>query len=386
VDEECVEDCDLDDQEPNDDADADPVQVGEDARVQLDDLTVCRGDEDWFPVEVGSAREQLSANLVQRGVRPVLRLEILNTDGETVLAETEESGRRRNAIAAVPAPGIYFVRVSAVDEVSPGGMSYSLTITRTSPERCVPDGFEPNESRDAARSIRSGNHDGRLCRFDGDADWFSFPTELGDVVDIVLTYDHDLILPDPYLGAVLYAPDDAQYALTRDGDSDDDVLQGGAFLISDADEGEWYLWLEGSQDGVSLDYELELSIEGRPMACGEPDANEPNETCGDAATLPLNTSLAGFACGPEQDEDWFRVTVPEDGQDLEVRMEHFHFDGNLELELRTLEGVLIDLSYEAGPNVEVVNLEDADAGDYCVKVFPRSRLTENRYTVSAEVE
>jgi hypothetical protein len=73
--------------------------------------------------------------------------------------------------------------------------------------------------------------------------------------------------------------------------------------------------------------------------------------------------------------------VPE-GQALTVRVEHFHFEGNLELEVYHPCDTRVGFSYNAGPNYEEVVIENTEAGMYCARIFGRSGIVENGYTIS----
>ena len=95
----------------------------------------------------------------------------------------------------------------------------------------------------------------------------------------------------------------------------------------------------------------------------------------------------GYLCGPDGDEDWFSVSVAQ-GQQLTAVLEHFHFDGNLELALFEPgdTSTPVALSVTAGPNFEEVVVEDTVAGSYCARVFARDTVTENDYTIEATIE
>ena len=383
----CVEACVADDREPDNDADAEAVAVGPGARLELQALTACPGDEDWYPVELERVGEQISASLVQAGPAPALVLEILGTDAQTVLAVAPgEEGLRRNTSATSNAPGTYFVRVTTPDGLRTGGLGYSLALTRTDPDGCAPDGFEPNDAADAAAPLGRGSQDARLCRSDGDSDWYRVDVALGDQVDITLDYDHALIAPNAELGAVVYGPggvDDVRDFLVRDRNTSTDRLASGPFTAGRSDEGTWLLEVDSLTDGGPVDYTIDLSVEGGEMSCGVEDPSEPNDTCPTAAPLPTFTSVEGYICGPDQDEDWFSVQVG-GGDDLTVRVEHFHFEGNVELEVYDPDNGLAGLSFNAGPNYEEVTVENAAAGTYCARIFVRSSLTQNNYAVSAQ--
>lgn len=384
----CVAGCIEDGFEPNDDADADPVDLNAGSSVDLEELTVCRDDADWFPVEIDEVDEQLSVTAVQGAASPGLIVEILATDAATVLdAADTDDGERRSAAAVAATPGTYFVRVTAPEGLEARGLNYTLTITRTEPDGCVPDGFEPNETADAAAALSLGNQEARLCRSDEDTDWFRFDVALGDEVDLTLAYDHAAVAPNDDLGSLVFGPggeDDLRDFLLRDGDSDTDRLASGPFTAGRADEGTWRLQIATLGDGEPVDYTVSLDVESVAMSCGVEDPSEPNDDCASAAPLPTFASVDGYFCGPESDDDWFSVEVAA-GEELYVSVEHFHFEGNLELEVFDPDDGLVGLSYNAGPDLEEVTIEDTQAGTYCVRVYARSTLTENAYTVAAEL-
>ena len=167
--------------------------------------------------------------------------------------------------------------------------------------------------------------------------------------------------------------------------SDLDVLLGGEFIVGEGESGFWYIGMETVIPGGALDYTVELEIES--PSCEEvEDSYEANDSCGEAAAVSSFGSYQGYMCGPEDDEDWFRITTAGDRR-LLLSLEHLHFNGNLDLEVYDATGVtIIDSSYNSGPNIEEVVVENTIAGDYCVRVFGRSDLTENRYTLISELE
>ncbi len=317
-------------------------------------------------------------------------------------------------------------RVTTCRQGQPVTASESQDCTRQvegceEPKRCENDDqFESNEDFEEASFIEAGATSAFLCRTDfqqtQEADFYRFTVPENALLDVQVRYDHGVA---PFLGIVLYGPggqNDVRDFLFPDfEDPNTDVLQGERPIPVDArSAGEWFLEISGTEEGQDLDYEIILTIEFEeppPQNCDElgQDIWEANDSCRTATRLPLDLDncrpgsagctcneeqacdsplscvsgvcQTGFICGPSQDEDHFLVTVNE-GQDLTIRLPHFHFEGNIDMEVyepdfQTLAG----FSYNAGPNFEEVTIEGAVGGDYCIRIFSLSNFTTNSYSI-----
>jgi hypothetical protein len=373
--------------EPNNSAQAaSPLPTRRGAVFGLGEARLCEGDEDWYAVEVVGG-DLLRAALTVDGEDAPVSVEIYNPTGRIRLATGGAEGLERVAQTAnLGQAGRYLVRVSAAS-IPASGLRYGLSVLTAGQVRCAPDGFEGNDSAQEAALLGSGAHRGVICG--GDADWFRLPLRAGERVTMSWVYDHDLIAPLEQLVGTLYGPsgpEDLRDFFLTDGLGNTDRLSGApmGFQVAPADEGAWLLALEPGDWEEALDYTLLVSVEA--PACGADDEQPRDDGCAMARALAQGEEVSGEVCGAIGDEDWYAVTA-QAGQRLEVELEHFHFDGNLELELYAPGGqTLADFSYNAGPNEEFVSASDVEAGAWCVRVFTRSAQVQNSYTLRATAQ
>ncbi len=370
-----------------------PNEASEQARVlpvtqgdllEVAPLSLCVGDEDWFAVPVQGG-DVLLATVRQDASDPTVEVSIYDPRAIVALASATELGAQRSAQTPnVGQGGMYLVKVSTRGDVAEEGTPYSLSLLTTGQVACVPDTYEGNDDASRAALLGNGSQSASICG--GDVDWYLLPVHAGDVLDVNLTYEREG-LPQG-LGATLYGPggaDDLRDFFLRDGDSNIDQLASypDGILVTALDEGDWLLEVTSNGLEHELEYNVEVSIGG--AECSAQDELDPDNECGDAQALFDGQRRTGLVCGPVGDEDWYAIDLDE-GEDLDVRVEHFHFGGNLEAEIYRPDGsTLEDFSYNAGPNFERLHVEDASAGTWCVRIFARSPLVQNDYLIEAVV-
>ncbi len=380
--------------EPNDDDLQSTIlhQLNRDEVLDVDNLSLCPGDEDWYRVFVTVPSDLIRVVLRQSTAEVPLRVEIRDVNGVTVLdSDQANSPSKTVETLGLPQAGAYFVRVSATGAVPEAGVSYSLDVLMTSANSCIRDEFEENNIRQAASLISSGSFEATMCRENpNEADFYRLLLGVGDRVTITLEYDHSIIAPLQTLPTILYGPGgefDIQDFTRRDGNTDTDVFFGGDFLVAPSQVGEWVIEVAAGDVGPGLNYTLNVDVISPSCEGGVvEDFAEPNESCGQATTLQPFTPLNGFICGPTQDVDFFGVNVAA-GQRLVVHMDYFHFDGNLDVDVFEPGGsILAGFSHQVGPNFEDVVIDNTRSGRYCVRVFANSPLTQNDYSIDASIE
>ncbi len=383
----CADDCIEDDSEPNNSANQNALLLFDRGQLgRIEGRRLCGDNEDWYRIQVQQPGDTVAATLRQDPQDPSLRLEILDPQGDAVLATAApEGGQLAARTAPLGQAGFYLVRVSTDGALEPSGVSYELSAIATGIVSCSLDAFESNDTPQDAASIASGDHLSNICP--GDTDWLRFELEVGDRVELTLEYDHAVIAPAEQLITTLIGPDSPEdvrdFFVFDDGDTDTMVNNPAGFTVGLEEAGTWQLFVDSTGLAASVDYTVNLTITS--PQCADQNEPQPNESCEQATALALGTSQDGFVCGLVGDEDWYSVTV-EEGTDVSVLLEHFHFDGNLEMELYEPDGqTLIDFSYNAGPDFEAVELLESAAQSYCVRVFPASVFVQNGYTLSTEV-
>jgi hypothetical protein len=119
-------------------------------------------DVDWYRVSVAAAG---ALKVYTEGVMDTV---ILMYDAQNVIiAEDDDSGDNENAmVSAKVAPGPVYVRVSAYD-----GQLGKYTLRGLFYEPAQPDRFEPDDARDAAKTIGVGDFQERNFTDASDEDW-----------------------------------------------------------------------------------------------------------------------------------------------------------------------------------------------------------------------
>ena len=197
--------CDADRFEPNDALNqATPGRGGMDEQG----LTVCDGDTDLYSLELG-AGTPFSASVDGAAG---LRVELLEADGVTVASRSRANGDgARTGLAAVPAAGDYFLRVTNAPASAP--TEYHLQITASAPGegpvggedgggvggdpgpppqdgQCDDDFWEPNDG--FARAVPFGPGVYPLLQIcDGNPDLFMVELNPGDTLAASIVFDPD---------------------------------------------------------------------------------------------------------------------------------------------------------------------------------------------------
>ena len=382
--------------EPNETSgDASLLFFERNVNLTAEGLNLCQTDEDWYQLTLQQPGDLIQVTLNQSVNNVPLKVEILAPDATMVLAETEEDAATKVATTdELMSAGVYYVRVTSPQAAPETGVIYGMTVLVTAANQCIEDAYEPNNSAEEGALLGAMEDGaGTMCRDNAlESDWYAVLVGVGDTIDPTITFEWDVAMngPRPLTLAYLRGPGPGGEAEQKDfffstADPSVDAPLNGARVVADGEAGLWYVEIQATTVGDPLDYAVNFGVEA--VSCEEePDAFEENDSCANAAAVALFERSQGYLCGPDGDEDWFSVSVAQ-GQQLTAVLEHFHFDGNLELEVYEPGGVtLVDFSYNSGPNFEEVVVEDTTAGNYCFRVFGRSGLTQNRYTLETFVE
>jgi Cys-rich repeat protein len=306
-----------DDFEPNDNTnDAHDLDEG----VQ-GDLTLCSDDdpEDFWAVVV---EVESTIRVVARfeALFGNLDLELLDSDGETVLSESTGRGATETVLAQVD-PGTYYVR--AFLPLPGEAVGYTLTTTIAEPAGCV-DEFEPNNSLNEASLVGPGEYLGlTLCR-DGaedEFDYFAVYLEAGDEITVDLAFLNAL----GDIDVQLRGTDGVAILDNSSGRGDSEQV-----TATVAGDGYYYLRVRLFTQNVQNSYDMTITAPDRtPPECANNDS-EPNDLLGDATPLGDETA-EGTIC--PADVDYYRFTVPAQ-QIVTAELAFDHAAGNLALELR----------------------------------------------------
>lgn len=305
---------------------------------QIDDLTLCSRDEDWFEVDL-DAGDDLTVSLTREApIEGDVRVEIRDAQGRNVAND-------RNADALVEAElleataGRHTIRVDGLSDTQ---AFYSLRFNRTAaPVPCEPDADEANDDRALPTDIQPGLRGGRtLCAADGDVDWYRFEVAELSTVTAHLDFAHadaDLEL-DVFRGDSLVSLNSqARQGHTR---SDNETV-----TLRNQPAETYLLRVTGfSRGGASgnAPYALTLDVAPREFVCRD-DPDEPNGSLEGATLLGFEPQVreTQWLCVrvPEED-DFFQIDIPPNTARV-VGADFVLFDdGDLFLEAYDLDGML----------------------------------------------
>jgi hypothetical protein len=349
---------------------------------EVSSLALCRGDEDWYQLNITTPGDVIRATLVQ-GVNEIpLSVQIRNSAGGVLDTANEQAMMKTAETTPLAQGGLYYVRVSAPEELPVAGVVYQLRVLVTPGSDCIADEFEPNNDFQSAAMVDDGDHQAVMCRGDdAEVDWYRVMLFPNDRINISVSYDHN----EDFMLTSVYRPgaDPTQFSdifLFPGGNPNTDELANGTILVGPNQSGEWLIKVEKGQAGDPLEYVLGIDIQR--AECEDTLEAQPNESCGQARAIQLEgNGIDGRVCGPTSDEDWYSVTVAAN-QQLVVDLEYLHFqDGNLDMEVYAPGGnnVIAEVSYNSGPNCEQVLINPTASGNYCIRVFVTSPLNQTPY-------
>jgi len=252
-----------------------------------------RDDVLWLKVQVKQKGYLLYDSKVDRG--RVGGVELFNDKGACVNADRRATtSRGRQSWAATVEAATYWLRLTC-DRPDAKPVSFTLTTVPLDPG-------EPDDKLEAARAVTPGKPVRlRICPRD-DVDHLRFDVkQAGYVVVHVPQKDRHwfprLILVDPF-GKVAGGTKDVGY--TRDA-NDEEWWAGRVW------PGTYTLSVSGGPWSTEM---AELTVE--LLGGAETDLFEPNDAPELARAVPLAWNIP-LRLLPEKEEDWFRLTMPDDG-------------------------------------------------------------------------
>ena len=331
------------------------------------------GNEDWYAFEmVEAGGEGHLAGIDFQHALGDLDLQLLDEQGHSLVHATGVVNGEAIPLGSRPA-GRYYLRVHG----AAGATSPAYTLILSTPRRETdPDGFEPNDSREAAANlgIVRGTQvwDELSVHYTGNDDWYRFeavaPGRAEDSVRI------DFHHADGNLGMGLH---DAEGALLRTADGTTDAEE---VSLAGREPGVYYVRVYGAQGNTNAAYTL--TIAGPEPAA---DALEPNDDPATATNLgPLEgeQSWPGLSIHPTGDQDWFRFETSRGGaKDDFVRIDFRHDLGDLDLRLFDEQGGHLASSTTVLDREEL-SLADRPAGVYYLQVAGFDGATNGQYLLT----
>lgn len=319
----------------------------------LDQLSICEGDEDWYVVNLGPG-EGLLADI---GFDPVVDLELklyapgAMAGGSAPIAQSSARFGREHVGWRAATAGDYYVRVHTVE--AGATTPYSMHLERLPPLVCLDDFVDAQGLGDTQLDaypldVPPTRIDGlTLCA--GDSDWYQLVLVGGFTNVIRLHY----IESDATLDALIYDGAGAQLVGTAGG--------GSAKEIAVNVEGAGGIAVAFLEVRRSLGFEsaYDLTIDLTTLDACLDDAEEPNDLLTSVSrvasssvspvivdALTLCTSAISLETG-EGDQDWYEINPPAVGARITART--VAPDGDLFLELLSPGGAR-RACINAGPN------------------------------------
>ncbi len=351
-----------------------------DVDLELADLWLCSGEQDWFRVEL-AANDELVARVVRREDPPAgdTRIEIRDARGQVVGVAGRNSQRENVARARQLAAGTYYVAVSGVAMTQ---TQYSLVLNRaTSPVPCQADDFEAgggNEIQLSAAEIPAGRQpDLTLCGVEGDTDWYVFEAPTEGTLSISLDFVHaqgDLDVDVFREGAAL-----AENAGRPDGHG---TIDGETVQLRNRPAGRYFIHVYGNGE-PNTRYDLNVTFDARQFMCVD-DPDEPNGDWRQATELgqaQQNGRATQWVCDrAPRDEDWFQMDVPATATRTVLTTFLYGDDGDVFLEVYDSDMILRASTSEVsrGPAKQCIVIEEAPSlRTFFVRVMPLAVNTVN---------
>ncbi|MEW5855245.1 MAG: PPC domain-containing protein [Myxococcota bacterium] len=307
---------------------------------------ICNGDPDFFRVDLNTG-DRLDVSMTYTQSSGDLDLEVLNAAGTSVGSSANSTGTESISHTAA-ASGSYYIR--AFGRGAAEG-SYTLNVSITpATGGCQDDGYEQNDSAQAAQSVAAGTLNATICS--GDDDYFALNANAGDQVSVVVRLANGA----PNLDVEVRGPSGTVVASgTQPG--------GDTVTVTVAASGRHVLRVFAPSSVPSaVAYELEVSITPANTGCTD-DPFEDNDTQGTARSLATGNHAAQICVG---DDDYFKLSL-NTGDALSATITFDSAVADLDLYILGPDGTVLDGS-EFGENQEQVTWTAASAGEYAVRV------------------
>jgi hypothetical protein len=309
-------------------------------QTQLDGLTACPGDPDWYALDLNSG-DSFKATL---GASAELDFALFSPE----LAQLDGGlGVENIEIESAHLSGTYLIRVmQAVEQGQTEGITYSLSLSHTQQHLCIDDEAEPDDNFTQSHILAPDQIiSRRLCP--ADSDWFSVYLATGDIVQLDLNLTRNIArlrLTDHRGLTTLAQSQDSQGGQSLSVE----VLRGGLFGLV----------IEPMAFNEPQSYELSLDIEAA-TACPD-DRFENNDTYSDASTLTDGGYDDLMLCTGDDDWYWF---FAEQDERIEIDILFDNSIGDLDAYLYDPDGYLTAAS-EGAEDDERIDVTVPVAGGY----------------------
>ena len=328
-----------------------------DKDMAIGDLSIHNGDDvDFFRITLPAGTTGTSSDFVEAKFSHTegdLDLELLDSAGDVIAFSKSETDDERISLDGL-ASGDYFVRVFGFSSATA-----DYTIMFELPER-TGDRLESNNNRRQATEVTEDVYTDLSIHGAADEDFFKINLPISatnaDFVEILFSHsegDLDLELQDGAGNPV---------------EISETTTNAERISLAERAAGEYFVRVYGYHSATA-DYTITFDL---PETDGlTADRLEPNNNRNDAREVGQNQTLGDLSIYDANDEDFFRISVPEGVTgpfvDL-VQIQFSHQQGDLDLQLQDATGG--DVATSAGlTDEETISLDRLASGDYFVRVY-----------------
>ncbi len=273
---------------------ASPINLGSPANGYI-----CpQGDVDWYTFSLASA-PQVTVTLTPPQ-NPCLDYDVqLYSSCGTFLGFSANSGCATETLnAGTLLAGTYHLVVVPSGGANSASASYALSVTTTG--ACGVEAGEPaNNACASAPTLTLGSAASAYICPQGDVDWFAFTLGATQQVTITLTPPQNPCLD---YDVQLFSSCGTFLGFSANGSCGTETLNAGSLAA-----GTYRVVVVGAGGASSASASYSLTVSGAGGGCPA-EATEPNDTCGQAASIPQATPLQRYIC-PVGDEDWYQFTL-----------------------------------------------------------------------------
>ena len=324
-------------------------------------------DTDWFEFSANSdtAVEQIIIEYMSFDGGTMI-FQIFDSEGEAVTINTEVDGNVTTIFGSgvlsiqQPSDSTYFIRVAPLSDIDAlSGYDFRVMLSTEPPiiDGVVEDNYEENDNFQELFDLR--DYAGFwLASVDGlgtqlDPDWYeiSVPEGAGQLL-LSLASDSSAGNVDLTLSK-------------KDGNKVFESLDGGdteSIIWNDPIPGAYAVTVTGDRVGNQYNLFWEVVLED--------DAYEENDERAGAYDLSAwERSWLRKLDGPgvQRDEDWYKITVPANVAELDIRTNFNPLAGDIDLELYNANGYLIDRSISQ-TDIESLTYSSPASGDYYIQI------------------
>ena len=324
-------------------------------------------DIDWFEFSVNSdtAVEQIIIEYMSFD-GGIMVFEVFDSEGDAVVINTEVDGDVTTIFGEgvlsiqQPSDSTYFIKVYPLTDISAlSGYDFRVTFSTEPPiiDGVVEDNYEENDNFQELFDLR--DYAGFwLASVDGlgtqlDPDWYEISVPEG-AGQLLLSLASDSSAGNVDL--TLSKKDGNKIFVSADGGDTESILW------DDPIAGSYAVTVTGDRIGNQYNLFWEVVLED--------DAYEENDELAEAYDLSAwERSWLRKLDGPgvQRDEDWYKITVPANVAELDIRTNFNPLAGDIDLELYNANGYLIDRSISQ-TDIESLTYSSPASGDYYIQI------------------